>query len=182
MFRFSLKPFQRTLICISLDSDESTEMMKVVKAAIEARFTFCKKVLSRFISKFSHSDSSECLFFEKSYYSQIWIKVQKLSILVRVFSVIFFNVEKKSFEIRSSEFLHQVYFAFPTFQDQKIIYLFKMGGRGVNSGKEPYLSRPRSRNRRLSKSGNLPVQKVERSQHNESQFNVCIVEHIFVFC
>ena len=56
-----------------------------------------------------------------------------------------------------------------------------MGGRGVNSGKEPYLSRPRNRNRRLSKSGNLPVQKVERSQHNESQFNVCIVEHIFVF-
>ena len=93
----------------------------------------------------------------------------------------FLNVEKKSFEIRSSEFLHQVYFAFPTFQDQKIIYLFKMGGRGVNSGKEPYLSRPRNRNRRLSKSGNLPVQKVERSQHNESQFNVCIVEHIFVF-
>ena len=79
--------------------------------------------------------------------------------------------------------MHQVYFAFPTFQDQKIIYLFKMGGRGVNSGKEPYLSRPRNRNRRLSKSGNLPVQKVERSQHNESQFNVCSAPlwNIFLF-
>ena len=87
MLRFTLKPFQRTLICISLDSDESTEMMKVVKAAIEARFTFCKKVLSRFISKFSHSDSSECLFFEKK--------------------LLFTNLNKstKTFDSRSSFFL-----------------------------------------------------------------------------